>query len=52
VRSSPPLDWYPRLQRASAEERANYEIMPLGIHWLAIDEDRGIVGMLQGQHAR
>jgi hypothetical protein len=44
-----PLAWYPRLQQASAEERSNYEIMPLGIHWPAIDEDLGIVGMLQGQ---
>jgi len=47
-----PLDWYPRLKQASDEERANYEIMPLGIHWPAIDEDLGIVGMLKGQRAR
>ena len=46
-----PLAWYPRLQRASAAERADYEIMPLGIHWPAIDEDLGIVGMLKGQLA-
>jgi hypothetical protein len=46
-----PLDWYPRLKRASAEDRANYEIMPMGIHWPSLDEDLGIVGMLQGQRA-
>ena len=28
-----PLDWYPRLKRASVAERANYEIMAMGIHW-------------------
>ena len=44
-----PLDWYPRLKRASSVERANYEIMPMGIHWPDIDEDLGIVGMLKGR---
>jgi hypothetical protein len=47
-----PLAWYPRLQRASAAERSNYEIMPMGIHWPLIDEDLSIVGMLKGQSAR
>lgn len=47
-----PLDWYPRLQRASATERANYELMPMGIHWRALDEDLSIAGMLKGQRAR
>ncbi len=46
-----PLDWYPRLQRASAAERANYEIMPMGIHWPDLDEDLGIAGMLKGRRA-
>lgn len=46
-----PLEWYPRLQRASAAERANYEIMAMGIHWPAIDEDLSIAGMLKGQRA-
>ena len=47
-----PLDWYPRLNKASAAERADYEIMPLGIHWPAIDEDLSIAGMLKGQRAK
>jgi len=47
-----PLDWYPRLKRASPAERANYEIMAMGIHWPDIDEDLGIVGMLKGQRGR
>ena len=46
-----PLDWYPRLKRASAKERANFEIMPMGIQWPDLDEDLGIVGMLKGRRA-
>lgn len=44
-----PLAWYPRLERASSQERANFEIMPMGIHWPNLDEDLGIVGMLKGR---
>ena len=47
-----PLDWYPRLQRASASERGQYEIMPMGIHWPAIDEDLNIAGMLKGRRTK
>ena len=41
-----PLEWYPRLLRASASERDNYEIMPMGIYWSDIDEDLSIAGMV------
>jgi hypothetical protein len=44
-----PLDWYPRLKSASAQQRANFEIMAMGIHWPDIDEDLGIAGMLKGR---
>jgi hypothetical protein len=44
-----PLEWYPRLMRATAAQRENYEIMPMGIHWPDIDEDLSIAGMLKGQ---
>jgi hypothetical protein len=30
----------------------NYEIMSMGIHWPALDEDLSIAGMLQGRRAR
>ena len=50
-RIATPLDWYPRLKKASAEQRADYEISPMGIHWPALDEDLGIVGMLKGRRA-
>jgi hypothetical protein len=47
-----PLEWYPRLQMASAAQRAQYEIMPMGIHWPALDEDLSIAGMLKGRQVR
>ncbi|NJO38418.1 MAG: DUF2442 domain-containing protein [Rhizobiales bacterium] len=48
---STPLWWYPRLLAATPEQRAAYEIMPLGIHWPEIDEDLSISGMLKGAKA-
>jgi hypothetical protein len=48
-RIATPLDWYPRLQNASGAERMNYEIMPMGIHWPAIDEDLSILEILKGR---
>jgi hypothetical protein len=47
-----PLDWHPRLKSAANAERMNYEIMSMGIHWPALDEDLSIAGMLQGRRAR
>jgi uncharacterized protein DUF2442 len=44
-----PLDWYPRLKRASAKQRTNFEVMPMGIHWPDLDEDLGIAGMPKGR---
>jgi Protein of unknown function (DUF2442) len=46
-----PLAWYPKLMSALATQRANYELMPIGIHWPDLDEDLGIVGMLKGRAA-
>jgi len=48
-RIATPLEWYPRLKRASAAQRANFEVMPMGIHWPDIDEDLSIAGMLKGR---
>ncbi|MBV8753220.1 MAG: DUF2442 domain-containing protein [Hyphomicrobiales bacterium] len=44
-----PLDWYPRLKSGSVEQRANFVLMPMGIHWPDLDEDLGIGGMLKGR---
>ena len=51
-RIATPLEWYPRLMRASAAERQHYEISPLGIHWPDIDEDLSVAGMLKGRRAK
>lgn len=47
---SVPLLWYPRLQKASLEQRANWEISGAGygIHWPDIDEDLSTEGLLRG----
>lgn len=50
-RIATPLDWYPRLAKASATQRAKYEIMPMGIQWPDIDEDLSIAAMLKGRRA-
>ena len=47
-RIATPLDWYPRLKKATAAQRAAFEIMPMGIHWPEIDEDLSVAGMLKG----
>lgn len=46
-----PLWWYPKLLKATPEQRASYEIMPMGIHWPGLDEDLSVAGMLSGQKA-
>jgi hypothetical protein len=50
-RIATPLAWYPRLEKATAKQRADFEIMPMGIHWPDLDEDLSITGMLKGQRA-
>ena len=36
-----PLEWFPRLYRASPTQRAAYEMGPCGesLHWEGLDED-------------
>ena len=48
---SVPLGWYPRLEHASAEERANWRLIGKGqgIHWENIDEDISVEGLLSGK---
>lgn len=50
---SAPLDWFPRLQNAKAQERAVWEPAAAGhgIHWPLIDEDLSIDGLLKGTAA-
>jgi hypothetical protein len=50
---SVPLWWYPRLQRATPEQRRNWEILPFGdaLHWPDLDEDLDVHGFLIGAKA-
>jgi len=47
---SVPILWYPRLARATKEQRSNWEIAGggFGIHWPDIDEDLSTEGLLRG----
>jgi len=48
---SVPLDWFPRLTDASAEERADWRLIGVGegIHWPQLDEDVSIAALLRGR---
>jgi len=48
---SAPLWWYPRLHHATPAERSKVELMPMGIHWPALDEDISIASILRGEKA-
>ncbi|MGM9511174.1 DUF2442 domain-containing protein [Larkinella sp. GY13] len=43
-----PLEWFPRLQRATIEQRNQYELVSggYGIHWEQLDEDLLATGFL------
>jgi hypothetical protein len=47
-----PLDWFPRLVRASAKQRADWELIGggVGIHWEAVDEDISVASLLQPEN--
>ena len=49
-----PLLWYPRLENASKNERENWELIGRGegIHWLDLDEDISIVGLIAGDQSK
>lgn len=49
-----PLVWFPRLLRADAAARANWELLGdgEGIHWPDADEDLSVEGLLAGTRAR
>jgi hypothetical protein len=47
-----PLWWYPRLLKATPEQRRKVELMAFGVHWPDIDEDLSIEGMLRGWKAK
>ncbi|MEO8800640.1 MAG: DUF2442 domain-containing protein [Polyangiaceae bacterium] len=47
-----PLAWFPRLLRATPEQRKAFEMSSTGVHWEALDEDISIVGLLAGRDDR
>jgi hypothetical protein len=50
---SVPLVWFPRLLKATREQRECWEVCGggYGLHWEAIDEDLSTAGMLRGAPA-
>jgi hypothetical protein len=48
-----PLSWYPRLLRASHQERQNWQLLGNGyaIEWVDLDEHIGIEGLLAGKQS-
>jgi hypothetical protein len=48
---SVPIVWFPRLAKANAQQRADYQILGdgEGIHWPQIDEDISVFGIIAGK---
>ncbi|HEU0079242.1 MAG TPA: DUF2442 domain-containing protein [Longimicrobiaceae bacterium] len=48
---SVPLAWYPRLTHATPEERKHWRLIGRGegIHWMDLDEDISVEGLLAGR---
>ncbi|MFZ1677680.1 MAG: DUF2442 domain-containing protein [Saprospiraceae bacterium] len=44
-----PLEWFPRLIKATAEQRKNWRLIGngIGIHWEDIDEDLSVRKLVQ-----
>ena len=49
-----PLNWYPRLHRATPAQRRNWEMIGrgYGVHWPDVDEDLSAEGLLRGAPAQ
>lgn len=44
-----PLAWFPRLLRATPEQRAACRLSSRGLHWAELDEDISVAGLLAGR---
>ena len=51
---SVPLMWFPSLFKATESELKDWEILGdgEGIHWVQLDEDLSVIGILLGNHGR
>jgi len=47
---SAPLEWFPRLRKATREQRNNWRFIArgIGIHWEEVDEDIAVSTLLRG----
>jgi uncharacterized protein DUF2442 len=45
-----PIEWFPRLVKATTEQRQNWRLIGRGegIHWPDVDEDISVLGLLAG----
>jgi hypothetical protein len=43
-----PLNWFPWLATASAQEQATFELHPLSIYWPDLDDGIDIAALLMG----
>lgn len=52
-RVSVPIEWFPKLLNATAEQRSKFELVGdgEGIRWPDIDEDLSVAGLLRGTRA-
>jgi hypothetical protein len=50
---SAPLDWFPRLNAGTAEERSHWTLIGAGygVHWPDLDEDISIEALLAGRRS-
>lgn len=44
IKKSHPLSWFPKLLNATRDEREDFELSPMGIHWPHLDEDLSFEG--------
>jgi hypothetical protein len=49
-----PLDWFPRLNKATSQQRERWELIGrgIGLHWPDIDEDLSVAGLLAGNRSQ
>jgi hypothetical protein len=43
-----PLAWFPRLMKATPEQREQVMLSSRGLHWESLDEDISVDGLLGG----
>lgn len=44
-----PLAWFPKLMNASKKDKDAVEVSAFGLHWVKLDEDISVEGLLAGR---